>query len=126
MKGVLNKLKHTLDKAVDKPETTYLFGKEFALKSNIDMEADDLSNSDSDDFEAKREAREYIRAFLQVENESKIIKDKVGNKRDWKYGNKAGKDEELYDISKWDRLEHRENRPQNLGNLSLFFRSLCW
>lgn len=66
----------------------------------------DLSDSDSDGYEAKREAREYIRSYLQVENESTLIKDKVQNRRDWKYG-KSSKHEDLFEIPGKPSLRQR-------------------
>lgn len=112
IQGALNNLKTSLDKVIDKPNDEYDFSKEFnadQFGKNIN-----LSDSDSDDYDAKREAREYIRTFLQVENESTMIKEKVGNKRDWKYGLQSSKNEGLYDMSKWDKLEQRENQSENI------------
>lgn len=42
-------------------------------------------DSDSEDLDAKHQAREYIRTYLQVEDESNLIKDKVYNRGDWMY-----------------------------------------
>jgi len=65
----------------------------------------EMPDSDEEDYDSKKEARDYIRSFLKVENESTMIKGKVSG---WKYGKDAKKDA-LYDLSKWDKLEQREN-----------------
>ena len=64
------------------------------------------------DIRRNKEAREYIRSFLKVENESALIKDRVENKRDWKYGTRASKTDGLYDLSKWQKYEDREQEGQ--------------
>ena len=109
MKDILSKIKSTLDEAVDKPESTNLFGKQLNYNP---AEEPEYSDSDSDGYQAKKEAREYIRSFLKVENESALIKDRVENKRDWKYGTKAAKTEGLYDLSKWNKIQGKDKNSQ--------------
>lgn len=91
---------------MDKPDQPSLFPDNFINQCEKKAELSD-SGSDSDGYEAKREARELLRAFMQVENESTMIKDKVTNRKDWKYGLRGSTNEGLYDLSKWDRLDQK-------------------
>ena len=54
-----------------------------------------------------KETRDYIRSYLQIENESTLIKDKVYNRRDWKYGLGQSKNDGLYDMSQYEKQDNK-------------------
>jgi hypothetical protein len=66
-----------------------------------------LEDSDSDEYDAKKATRNFLRTYLDVENQSTIIKDKVYNK--------PSKDR-LYDLSKWEKISQRENKPSKIDS----------
>ena len=83
--------------APDQADFRDIFSKaEVALKDDFEIED-----------ECRNEARNYMRSWMQVENDSKLIRAKVENKKDWNYlTSLGGNRKELYKIPEKISTQH--------------------